>query len=433
MARKVVPAGGRDYSAGNVDTPIAVNPADPETALRRMLALLRVAPLDFGLRIQAGELLIEIGETARGIKMLRSCADYCTLAGFPVRALWALKLVETYAVDPNLVERGLNILANHYARKTATDWGEPIYEMPLPKRDVSMSDLPEALDDVILELERRGTDIIRGVQFPAALPRFPLLSELERDAFLRVLRAIRLRRVPSGMVLAREGESGSAVYLIISGRVQVTKRGPDGASTTLAELGEGQIFGEMALVTESPRVATVVADTPVDLFELPKTILAELGADAAQLQSALSRQVCDRMVKNLMHLSPVFRVLPQERRAELLSRFSTMLVEAEDDIIVEGQIGRGLYIILDGLVQVTLRKGGKRHLLNWLREGDIFGEISLLRQTSATATCTASRRSLLMFLAREDFETIPLEFPEVVSKMHELGEFRLLENIYTLA
>jgi hypothetical protein len=38
-----------------------------------------------------------------------------------------------------------------------------------------------------------------------------------------------------------------------------------------------------------------------------------------------------------------------------------------------------------------------------------------------------------MFLAREDFETIPLEFPEVVSKMHELGEFRLLENIYTLA
>jgi hypothetical protein len=117
------------------------------------------------------------------------------------------------------------------------------------------------------------------------------------------------------------------------------------------------------------------------------------------------------MVTNLMHLSPVFRVLPQERRAQLLSRFSTMLVEAEDDIIVEGQIGRGLYIILDGLVQVTLRKGGKRHLLNWLREGDIFGEISLLRQTSATATCTASRRSLLMFLAREDFETIPHRVP----------------------
>lgn len=416
-----------------MDIPIVVNPADPETALRRMLALLRVAPLDFGLRIQIGEFLIEVGETARGIKMLRSCADYCTLAGFPMRALWALKLVEMYAVDPNMVERGLNILANHYARKPAADWGEPIYEMPLPKRDVSLNDLPAALDDVILELERRGTDIIRGVQFPAALPRFPLLSELERDAFLRVLQSIRLRRVPSGMVLAREGESGIAAYLIISGRVQVTKRGTDGAATTLAELGEGEIFGEMALVTESPRVATIVADTPVDLFELPKTVLVELGTDATQLQSALSRQVCDRMVKNLMHLSPVFRVLPQKRRAELLSRFATVLVDAEDDVIVEGQSPRGLYIILDGLIQVTLRKGGKRHLLNWLREGDLFGEISLLRQTAATATCTASRRSLLMFLAREDFETFALEFPEAVAKMHELGEFRLLENIYTLA
>ena len=398
-----------------------------------MLALLRVAPLDFGLRIQAAEFLIEIGETARGIKILRSCADYCTLAGFPVRALWSLKLVETYAVDPNLVERGLNILANQYARKNDTEWGEAIYEMPLPKRDVHMHDLPEKLDDVIAELERRGTDIFRGVQFPAALPRFPLLSDLERDAFLRVVRAIRLRRVPSGMVLAREGESGNAVYLIISGRVQVTKRAADGTTVTLAELSEGAVFGEMALVTESPRVATVVADTPVDLFELPRTILGELGGYASQLQGALSRQVCDRMVKNLMNLSPVFRVLPQERRAQLLSRFSTLLVEAEDDIIVEGQIGRGLFIILDGLVQVTLRKGGKRHLLNWLREGDVFGEISLLRRSAATATCTASRRSLLMFLPREDFESIPEEFPEVVEKMHELGEFRLLENIYTLA
>ena len=139
------------------------------------------------------------------------------------------------------------------------------------------------------------------------------------------------------------------------------------------------------------------------------------------------------MVNNLMSLSPVFRVIPLDRRAELLSRFKTRLVESEEDVIIEGQIGRGLFIILDGLVQVTLRKGGKRHLINWLREGDIFGEISLLRRTPATATCTASRRTLVMFLASEDFETIPDEFPEVVEKMQELGEFRLLDNIYTLA
>jgi CRP-like cAMP-binding protein len=180
-------------------------------------------------------------------------------------------------------------------------------------------------------------------------------------------------------------------------------------------------------------VATVVADTQVDLFELPRSVLKALGGDAVQLQSALSRQVCDRMVKNLMSLSPLFRGLAPEARQGLLSKFQTRLVEAEEDVIVEGQLGRGLFIILDGLVQVTLRKGGKRHLLNWLKEGDVLGEISLTRNTPATATCTASRRTLLMCLERADFEQFAADHPQVVDQIRELGEVRLLDTIYTLA
>ena len=417
----------------SVDVPFPLDPGAPEDSLRRILGLMRIAPLDFGLRIRAGDLLIKVGDRTRGIRVLRSCADYCTLAGFPVRALWALKIIETFAFDTNLVERGLNMLARQYCRAPDRVFGDPIFEMPLPKRELQLHDLPEELEDVKAELERRATDIIRGVNFPDRLPRFPLLSELEHDAFLSVVRAVRLRRVPAGAELAREGETGNAVSIVVSGKVVVTKRMSDGSATTLAELGEGQIFGEMALVTESPRVATVLADTAVDLFELPRSVLQALGPDASQLQSALSRQVCDRMVKNLTNLSPVFRALPEDSRTHLLTRFQTRLVEAEEDIIVEGQLGRGLFIILDGLVQVTLRKGGKRHLLNWLREGDVLGEISLLRNTPATATCTASRRTLLMFLDRSDFEALSTDYPQVVEKIKELGEVRLLDTIYTLA
>ncbi len=406
---------------------------DPADALRRVLGLMRIAPLDFGLRIRAGDLLIKVGDRPRGIRVLRSCADYCTLAGFPVRALWALKLIETFAFDTQLVERGLNMLARQYCRAPDRAFGEPIFEMPLPKREPNLADLPVDLEEVKAELERRATDIIRGVNFPDNLPSFPLLSELEHDAFLSVVRSLRLRRVPAGTELAREGEPGQAVSIVVAGRVVITKRAGDGTAVTLATLGEGQVFGEMALVTESPRVATVVADTQVDLFELPRSVLKSLGGDAVQLQSALSRQVCDRMVKNLMSLSPLFRGLAPEARQGLLSRFQTRLVEAEEDVIVEGQLGRGLFIILDGLVQVTLRKGGKRHLLNWLKEGDVLGEISLTRNTPATATCTASRRTLLMCLERADFEQFAADHPQVVDQIRELGEVRLLDTIYTLA
>jgi len=410
------------------------DPAGLELQLRRCLALMRIAPLDFGLRVQAGELLVALNDAARGIRVLRSCADYFTLAGFPVRALWALKLLNSVGADGVVVERGLSLLAEHYAGASDRVWGDPIFEPSLPKRrEVDLTGLPGGLSEVIAEVERRSTDIIRGATFPDRLPRFPLLSQLGREPFLTVVRAIRLRRVASGAALVEEEQPGNAVYVIVKGRATVSKAVAGAGRARLAELGEGDIFGEMALVTESPRVATVTAEGPVDVFELPRTVLTELGSDASELQTALSRQVCDRMVHNLMNLSPVFQAVPADRRGTLLSRLGTHLFDAEEDIIVEGQVGRGLFIVLDGLIQVTRRKAGHRHVLSWLREGDIFGEISLMKNTPATATCTASRRSLLMFLPRDEFAQVIEEHPELAVRLTELGDHRLLDNLYTLA
>jgi len=116
-----------------------------------------------------------------------------------------------------------------------------------------------------------------------------------------------------------------------------------------------------------------------------------------------------------------------------MSRFQSRLIDGDEDIIVEGDPGRGIYIILDGQVQVSRRKDGHTHVLSYLREGDIFGEISLLKHTPATATCTATRRTMVMFLSRDAFDEMTRDYPEVVEKIHEMGEFRLLESIYTLA
>ena len=408
--------------------------ADLERELRECLARMRIAALDFRLRVAAGELLVSLGDRPRGVRVLRSCADYFTLAGFPLRALWALKLLEMHQADDAVVERGLSLLAKHYARSEGSRWGDPIFEMPLPKRgDFDVDALPAGLDEVIAEVDRRATDIIRGANFPDQLPRLPLLSELEPEPFMKVARHSRLRRVTDGAVLVDEGEAGRAAYMVITGTVRVVKRADNGSSTTLTRLSEGEVFGEMALITQSPRVASVIAEGAVDVLELPATLLDELGIQAAMLQSAMSRHVCDRMVSNLMNLSPVFGVLPADRRGEMMTRFQSRLVETDEDVISEGDAGKGLYIIMDGQVQISRRMEGHTHVLNYLREGDIFGEISLLRNTPATATCTATRRTMVMFLSREAFEDMTRDYPEVVEKIHELGEFRLLESIYTLA
>lgn len=405
-----------------------------ERALRVCLARMRRAPLDFKLRVEAGELLVALGETARGIRVLRSCADYFTLAGFPIRALWALSLLRIHEADESVVERGLNLLAKHYARRSGRDWGPAIYEMPMrPALRLELDDLPASLEGVMAEVDRRATDIIRGVNFPDKLPRFPLLSELEEEPFLTVARAMHLRRVSDEDVLVEEGQRGKSVHIVVMGRARVIKHHPDGRVSQLAVLDEGDIFGEMALITESPRVATVRAEGRVDAFELSRAVLDDLGPDANTLQSVLTRHVSDRMINNLINLSPVFKGLSRRQRRNLMQRFESRLFEEDTDIISEGEPSGGLFVILDGSVKVVRRHDGELRTLNQLREGDLMGEISLIHNSAATATCTAMRRTMVLFLSRKDFDQAARDFPGMRERISQLGEIRLLDNIYTLA
>lgn len=409
------------------------NQAQLEEALFKALSGIRQAPMDFRLRVHAADILQGLGEQQRAIKILKSCADYFTLAGFPLRALWALKRLEMLSPNDPLFLRGIKLLSSTYANVEGRQWGDTIFEMPSSPKPGPPLIPGTPLEDLIKEVTERATQRFKGVNFPKHLPAFPLLSQLPPPLFEAVARNLKLKQLRAGEALLREGERGQTVYLILNGRAEVFKQNLEGEEVKLAELEEGEVIGEMALVTASPRVATVLAGPWLEVLELSASILGELGPSAIHLQQVLSQQVCGRMIRNLMKISPVFNVIPIENRGELISRFETKLFNAGEEIIIEGQLGRGLFVILDGLVEISLKKKGQRHLLNRLREGEIFGEISLLRNTPATATCTAVRRSMLMILSREGFQSLAQRYPMLISKMNELGDFRLLDNIYMLA
>ncbi len=90
----------------------------------------------------------------------------------------------------------------------------------------------------------------------------------------RALRAVmaRMRREehPAGAVILRQGEPGTTFYIVRSGRAEVLVEGPDGAPESKALLGEGDCFGEEALLTGNPRSATIRAVEPVRLLTLEK-------------------------------------------------------------------------------------------------------------------------------------------------------------------
>ena len=98
-----------------------------------------------------------------------------------------------------------------------------------------------------------------------ALKRAPLFEGLSRKDLTTLARVSEDLEVEPGTVLCREGEIGQEFFVIVDGKVKVTRKG-----RRIATRGTGDFVGEIALLEEIPRTATVTADTPVRLFVLTR-------------------------------------------------------------------------------------------------------------------------------------------------------------------
>jgi CRP-like cAMP-binding protein len=266
------------------------------------------------------------------------------------------------------------------------------------------------------------------VRTDVALPRVPLFGDLSREAFLAVTEAMVLHRVAAGDPVIQEGESGASFFVVASGHLAVSKRNDVGDSVRLARLSAGDFFGEMALLSGAPRQATVTAEEEAEVLELRAETLLELSARHPHLATSLRRFYRQRLLANTMAMSPVFRPFSREDRREVIARFRSREVSAGEVILREGQPSDGLYVVLDGALDVWRHRGASEVPVAELREGDVFGEMSCLRKAPATATVAARRAGTLLRLPRAGFDELVLSHPQVLEVVSELTEERA-ENL----
>jgi CRP-like cAMP-binding protein/di/tricarboxylate transporter len=136
----------------------------------------------------------------------------------------------------------------------------------------------------------------------AALARTPLFSHLGRLERARLAGELEERRFAAGEVIVREGDRADGFYVIKDGRATVLARvsqpaAADGAGgTALTTLGPGEVFGEMALLTDSPRTATVVAETDVVVWRLSRTRFDALLDHERDIARSIERSLSHRLV-----------------------------------------------------------------------------------------------------------------------------------------
>ena len=127
------------------------------------------------------------------------------------------------------------------------------------------------------------------------LSRVSLFSELSREELERISRVAVPRSFPAGVRVFHEGDRSDACYLVRSGDLRVTREHSDGRAITLANLGAGDIFGELAMLDGEVRSASVEALTDGELLALPaadfRRMLAEHSQISVKLIIALTRRL----------------------------------------------------------------------------------------------------------------------------------------------
>jgi CRP-like cAMP-binding protein len=256
----------------------------------------------------------------------------------------------------------------------------------------------------------------------AQLPKIPLFSSLGAEDLRHLIEHVQMRELEPGEIIMRQGESGAALFVIVSGGVEVALEGPP--PRTLATLGEGAFFGELGLLTNFPRSATVTARAATQLLEISRELVLEIVARSPEVLKTLLRFFRDRLLDRLLGESPLFASLPPEEARRLAERFRFLELEPGMRAVGEGERSPGLFLLLCGEVDVV--HGGTGRLAA-LGPGDVFGEMSLLERKPATASIVTRTKCWALELPATDFQEIMLTYPVLLEYVSGLAERRKQE------
>ena len=274
--------------------------------------------------------------------------------------------------------------------------------------------------------------------------------ELNRGAIVK-------RHFRKGDVICREGEYGSTAFYILEGAAQVaistpiahvkTQGGAKGlfkrlkstlvgrdddkregeardrsipidASVDLsygnpvAQLGPGDLFGEMTCMNFYPRSATVRAETDVVAFEMLRNVL-DIMLKNKTFRAQIDQNYRRRALETHLRGVPMFADLSPDFIAHLKESVELLRFAPGQVIAQQGDTADSFYLVRIGFVKISEQYPGGELILAYLSRGDYFGEIGLLGGGVRTATCTALDHVEVVRISGDDFLEMIAKFPSV--------------------
>jgi CRP-like cAMP-binding protein len=170
-----------------------------------------------------------------------------------------------------------------------------------------------------------ANDTVEASQIQINLRKIPLLADLNDDEMRRVNAEIRIRHFNKREVVLHKGGNGDALLFLLSGQLQVVDITEDGRAIGLRMLSPGDFFGEIALINDSTRSASVVATSDVLLAFLPATTAMHLFSHSP----SVARQMLRHLAQKIQRDSEFRAVLSINNTARRIYTYLSLLQKPE--------------------------------------------------------------------------------------------------------
>jgi len=220
-----------------------------------------------------------------------------------------------------------------------------------------------------------------------------LFNSLDDSDIEALIRAFEKVTFASGDAVITQGEPGDSFYIVDSGECDISVSG-----VTVMQAARGTKFGELALLHNAPRAASVTATSAVIAWKVDALTFKALLMDKAKQDTSDYLKFFEDV--------QLLRGLSKAEQLRLVDALQEEAYTAGSVIIREGTEGDLFYIIRDGEVKCTQFASGDQEVSKRLLRGDFFGELSLLSSQRRAATVTATQLTRTLTLERSAFNRL---------------------------
>ncbi len=250
------------------------------------------------------------------------------------------------------------------------------------------------------------------------------LQRLEPEVLQALKAAWETVELAQDAILLREGDPGDALYILQEGALAVTRKNTAGTQLVLEEhRTPGQVIGEIALITNLPRNATIHALQPSTLWRLTKDTFDALSVRHPALRQAFSAWLAPRLQRGQLVgiLNDIFGPLEVDAFMAIQSQLEWLSLASGDLLFREGDPGDAMYFVVSGRLKVITRlPDGTEKFVGEVGSGEIVGEFALLTGENRNATVYAVRDSNLARLTTAVFKQLLAQYPQAVMQIMQI-------------